>query len=235
MKSRNVALVGFSALFVGLLLSFYLQIAMFLLGLAICFAIAPGFLWQGHKVRVFQIPTGNGHETDPPTITTIRIEGREFAIQNLPPRLAFILSCRNISLLAGIGLVALGTMIVVLTGIVPAFVMSDPNTERHWLYYVLCYFLFILLLPCLTWISECALIRHAGITLANVHGQGRGAIIAYDFRGPHGGYHGGSAINFGGPKDDNLKVVFCNPANPDTNRVSAGMLFHKVMWVDLQS
>ncbi len=89
----------------------------------------------------------------------------------------------------------------------------------------------LLLLPIGEWVFECALLRGPGISLANVHSQGK--MIRYDLSGPQGGYHGGSALNFGGASNDTLKVVFCNLTNPDANRLSSGLLFHKIEWADV--
>jgi len=90
----------------------------------------------------------------------------------------------------------------------------------------------ILLIPTLGWVFECALIRQPGITLASVSSLGRTRQIGYNFVDPQGGYHGGTAINFGGSQSDHLKVVLCNPKNPDANRLSCGLLFHKISWAD---
>jgi hypothetical protein len=54
--------------------------------------------------------------------------------------------------------------------------------------------------------------------------------IRYQFTDPQGACYGGSAIDFGGTKDDRLKAVFCSPRNPDFNKLSSGLLFHQLKW-----
>jgi hypothetical protein len=111
--------------------------------------------------------------------------------------------------------------------------------DRYFALYGLCYLMAILLAaPTLAWFSECSLLRRSLITMATVQGQMKGTRgtvwIQYHFVDPEGGYHGGSVVNFGGSKADQLKVVFFNPANADVNKVSSGFLFHKISWADLK-
>jgi hypothetical protein len=37
-------------------------------------------------------------------------------------------------------------------------------------------------------------------------------------------------IDFGGRNNDQLKVVFCNPRNPEFNKLSCALLFHRLEW-----
>jgi hypothetical protein len=231
MKTKTIALVGVITLFGTLALSFYSSIPMLALALAICGGISIGFLWQGHKTRQFWIATNLPPSESTPN-AQFRIEGREFSVQELPSRFEFSIHIRNTQLLFGIGLIALASLASILTGKVKLFAFVDPdlNPELYWFYSLLCYLMLLLLLPIGEWVFECAVMRSPGITLANVHSQGK--MIRYEFRGPQGSYHGGSALNFGGPGNDSLKVVLCNPANPDANRLSSGLLFHKIEWAD---
>jgi hypothetical protein len=228
MTTKTIALVGVITLFGTLALSFYSSIPMLVLALAICVAISVGFVWQGHKARQFWITanTDSAAERDPGA--KVRIEGREYRLQEVPSRLEFSIHVRNMPLLLAIAAVALASLVSIVTGRVSLFSFVDPNLdgERYWFYSGLCYLMLLLLLPVGEWVFECALMRQPGITLANVHAER--SFIRYDFRGPRGSYHGGSAINFGGSNNDNLKVVLCNPVNPDANRLSAGMLFHRI-------
>jgi hypothetical protein len=74
--------------------------------------------------------------------------------------------------------------------------------------------------------------RSAGITLTNVSISQTGGLgtlwIRYQFTDPQGAYCGGSVIDFGGAKDDHLKVVFCSPRNPDFNKLNSALLFHQL-------
>jgi len=227
MKPKIIAVIGILGSVVGVVLSFYSAIPMLILALVLCFVIVLGFLWGGHRSRQFWIPTHVN--TDEDSLGRVfRIEGREFSAQTLPFRLEFSIHSRNLHLLLAIALIASGAIFAILTGKISIFRMVDPDSELYWLYYIICYLMFILLLPTCEWLLECALIRSPVLTLANVQSDGK--LIRYDFRGPRGGYHGGTALNFGGPQRDSLKVVLCNPANPDANKLSSGMLFHRIRW-----
>jgi len=235
MKPAAIALIGFGALFLVFTLGWYLSIAMFVLGSGLCLAIGTGFAWHGHKEQKFWIPTHVRNDSEnllSMTGKAVQIEGRKFAVQNLPPRLEFKIRCRNMHMLAVIALLGIGTTATVVTGAVHLFDPVETGSERYWLYYALCYLMAILLIPTLGWVFECALIRQPGITLASVSSLGRTRQIGYNFVDPQGGYHGGTAINFGGSQSDHLKVVLCNPKNPDANRLSCGLLFHKISWAD---
>jgi len=235
MKPAAIALIGFGALFLVFTLGWYLSIAMFVLGSGLCLAIGTGFAWHGHKEQKFWIPTHVRNDSEnllSMTGKAVQIEGRKFAVQNLPPRLEFKIRCRNMHMLAVIALLGIGTTATVVTGAVHLFDPVETGSERYWLYYALCYLMAILLIPTLGWVFECALIRQPGITLASVSSLGRTRQIGYNFVDPQGGYHGGTAINFGCSQSDHLKVVLCNPKNPDANRLSCGLLFHKISWAD---
>jgi hypothetical protein len=241
MKPRLVALLGFGALFLAFTLRFYLQGLVVLLASALCLAIAIGFLWQGHKTRSFWIAGNRSRAGHDPKLEAARvtIEGREFSAQSLPPRLDFTVSPRNMFMLTAISMVAIGSVMSVLVSSNSPFEAVPLEGDRYFALYGLCYLMAILLAaPTLAWFSECSLLRRSLITMATVQGQMKGTRgtvwIQYHFVDPEGGYHGGSVVNFGVSKADQLKVVFFNPANADVNKVSSGFLFHKISWADLK-
>jgi hypothetical protein len=169
----------------------------------------------------------------------VTIEGREFSAQSLPPRLDFTVSPRNMLMLTAISMVAIGSVMSVLVSSNSPFEAVPLEGDRYFALYGLCYLMAILLVaPTLAWFSECSLLRRSLITMATVQGQMKGTRgtvwIQYHFVDPEGGYHGGSVVNFGVSKADQLKVVFFNPANADVNKVSSGFLFHKISWADLK-
>ncbi|HEY4904572.1 MAG TPA: hypothetical protein VIH89_13955 [Candidatus Sulfotelmatobacter sp.] len=237
MKPRFVALLGFGTMILAFTVGLYLELVALFLSAVVCSAVATGFLWQGHKARAFWIMTGRKAgtgDTRKSDLLRLRIEGREFCTQDLPSRLHFKIATRNMHMLAAIGIIATGSIVAVLSSPISPFEPVVPGSERHFLYYGLCYLMGILTIPSFAWFSECALIRRSSITLATVHGQGegkRGTLwVRYHFVDPTGGYHGGSVVNLGGPKHDQLKIVLCHSINPDVNKISSGFLFHKISW-----
>ena len=239
MKPRLVALLGFGALFLAFTLRFYLQGLVVLLASALCLAVAMGFLWQGHKTRGFWIAGNREGAAHDPKLEAARvtIEGREFSAQTLPPRLDFTVSPRNMLMLMAVSMIAIGAVVSIFVSSDSPFEAVPLDSERYFALYGLCYLMAILLVaPTFAWLSECALLRGSLITMATVQGQMKGTRgtlwIRYHFVDPQGGYHGGSVVNFGGPRSDQLKVVFFNPANADVNKVSSGFLFHKISWAD---
>jgi len=237
MRPTAIALIGFSFLtliFVGLA---YIRLAVLLLALLLFLLIAAGFRWRSHNQRFFWIPANRGLESQSPSnfnSKSLQIEGRKFSISDLPPRLEFIVLPRNIYAPFAIGFIAMGTLAVVLFDFEVLLKPMDNDGVQYEVFYFLCYLLGVLLLPALAWFSECALMQAPGVSLANVRrpspAQPRTFRIAYEFKDPMGGYHGGSAMDFGGARNDELKVVFCSPINPDFNKLSCGLLFHKVRW-----
>jgi hypothetical protein len=237
MRPAGIALVGF----VGLVLVFggvvYVQVALLCLALLLFLLIALGFVWQGHRTRGFWIST-RGAEPGPPeneADSLVNIEGRSFSVHHLPPKLEFIVICRNLYMIVALAAIGGGT---VLACVVASESFLRPSIDRphYFEFYALCYLMAVLMIPALAWLKECALMRSAGITLANVSIHRSGSLgtlwITYQFTDPHGDYHGGSVIDLGGLKNDQLKVVFCNPKNPGFNKLSCGLLFHRLIWAE---
>lgn len=238
MRPVAIAVTGFVCLvliFTGL---FYLQVALLGLSLILCVPVVLGFLWQGHKTRYFWIPTNGSAPRDLPNpeVSTVNIEGRSFSVQSMPPRLQFKVRRRNMHILAAITVIAAGSVYVSLAGSSVLSKTIDPDSARYYEIYVLCYLLVILFFPAVIWLSESALLRHPGITLATVQTRVRGGLgtrwVSYRFVDSLGSYHGGSVIDFGGPRSDHCKVVFCSPVNPGLNKLSCGLLFHAVAWAE---
>jgi hypothetical protein len=236
MRPTAIATAGF--LFLGLLFSavFYIQGALFGLGLLVCLPVALGFLWNGHRVRRFWIPGRAGIDPDDNAVgTNIQIEGRNFLISALPLRLNFVVSCRNMRILAAVAVLAIMS---VLTCAITGFLGEslEPDNPRYLLAYSLCFLVGLLLFPAWIWLGECFLLRMPGITLALIHARSRGGLgtrwISYGFVDPLGSHHGGSVIDFGGPEDDHFKVVLCDRLDPGRNKLSSGLLFHRLQWAD---
>ena len=172
----------------------------------------------------------------PPQDTLVKIEGRTFSINDLPARLEFAVHWRNLYLLTAIAFIAIASALACLLGTNPLKQQIEPATTRYFEFYVLSYFMVALLFPVLSWLSECTLMRAPGIALANIGGPRRGGLrsfwIVYQFTDPGGLYYGGSTMDLGGPKGDQLKVVFSNPGDPGFNKLSCGLFFHKVVWAN---
>jgi hypothetical protein len=238
MRPLAMAVVGFVFLILIFAGITYLQLALLGLSLMVWVPIVLGFLWQGHKARSFWIPTDSSAPKDMPNpeASMVNIEGRSFRVQSMPPRLQFTVRLRNMYLLAAISVIAAGSLFASLVGSSVLSPTLDTDNARYYEMYILCYLLVILIFPALVWLSESALIRRPGITLASLQATTRGGLgtrwIGYRFVDTTGRYHGGSVIDFGGPKNDDFKVVFCSPLNPGFNRLSCGLLFHKVSWAE---
>jgi hypothetical protein len=233
MRPTGIAIIGFVSLLVVFVFVAYVQLILLCLALIVCLLIVGGFVREGHKPRTFWIATARKSAEDaktPPQDARIKIEGRSFSIQALPTRLEFTIHWRNLHLLIAIAFIAICAAVACLMEPELLTQRIEPASTRYFEFYLLCYFMVVLLFPSLAWLSECALMRAPGITLANV--GARGFRIVYQFTDPRGGYYGGSTMNLGGAKDDQLKVVFCNPRNPGFNKPSCGLLFHKVKWAN---
>jgi hypothetical protein len=236
MRPAAIALTGIVSLIFIFAVVAYVQLILLCLAVVLCLIIAGGFMWEGYKRRAFWIPLNQNNEAGNSPAqqnALLNIEGRTFTVQELPSPLEFIVGYRNIHLLATIAIVAIGSALVSLFSADPLLSHLDPDSHRYYQFYFLSYFMAVLLLPALAWLSECALMRAPGITLATVAGQSGTLWIRYQFTDPHGGYYGGTAMDFGGPKKDNLKIVFCSPSNPSVNRLSCALLFHRVTWLTL--
>src|SRR6266850_3396076 len=225
MRPAAIAVVGLICLAFIVIFIAFVQLILLCLALIVCLPIALGFLWQGHKQRAFWIPTIKRTDATepPPSNAVLNIEGNTFLVHDLPSRLEFKVSCRNLHVLTAITLIALGAALVSLFGTDSLMQHIEPASTRYFEFYFLCYFMVMLLLLALAWLSECALMRGPSITLANIGGHGRGGLgtlwVGYQFTDLQGGYYGGSAMDVGGPKDDQLKVVFYNPRNPGLNKL----------------
>lgn len=227
-------LIWFALLF---LLIVYLAVALAFLAVILFAAVALGFKWQGHKPRKFWMataPKAAALTLDTTKQQTIRIEGREFSPGNMPSRLEFTLECRNLHMIMAILFISCCALAMILSGTIPLFEAMEPEGTRYGLLYLLCYLFAFLAIPAWVWVIECWILRRPAVTLANVHPK-RGRLLAYDFKDPGGGYHGGTCLNFGGPENDHLKIVLCLAPNLDVNRVSSGLLFHRIGWAEPRS
>jgi hypothetical protein len=233
MRPAGIAIIGFISLLIVFVFVAYVQLILLCLALIVCLLIVTGFVREGHTRRNFWITTARKSAEDgkiPPQDSLVKIEGRTFSVYEVPDRLEFTIHWRNLHLLIAIACIAVGAAFACFVGPDLLTQQIEPASTRYFEFYFLCYFMVILLFPALAWLSECALMRAPGITLANI--GGRGLWVGYQFTDPSGGYYGGSSVNLGGSKDDQLKVVFCNPSNPGLNKLSCGLLFHRVVWAN---
>lgn len=233
MRSAGIAIIGLIGLIIVFVFVAYVQLILLCLALIICGLIVLGFLREGHKPGMFWIDTARKSEEDgeaPPQNALVKIEGRTFSVHDLPGRLEFTIRWRNLHLLIATAFIAIGASLACLVGTNPLKQQIEPATTRYFEFYFLSYLMVILLFPALAWLSECTLMRAPAITLANI--GSRGLWVAYQFTDPRGGYYGGSTLALGGSKDDQLKIVFCNPRNPGLNKLSCGLLFHEVAWAN---
>jgi hypothetical protein len=233
MRPAAIALTGLVSLIFIFAVVAYIQLILLCLAVLLCLVVASGFVWGERRRRVFSVPVIRmSHASDSTAVecAPLKIEGRAFTVGNLPPRLEFMVGYRNIHLLIAIVVIAIGSGLAAILSTDPLLSHLDPGSYRYDEIYFLCYCMAILLLPALAWHSESALMRAPGIALAGVDGQSATLWVRYQFNDPQGGYYGGTTMDFGGPKRDNLKVVFCSPRNPNLNRLSCGLLFHRVTW-----
>ena len=234
----NAIAVGFVvlvAIFAGIA---YIQFALLGIGLLVCFVIGRGFLWGEYRQRRIQLPAGSRSGADQPESDapkSVRIEGREFQLNAMPASLDLVITRRNQSIAAGVALIALSAVLISLSTLRVQHI--DLENPRFYLFYALCFFVAFLLIPSFMWAGECALMKSPGITLAQVHGQGANRFgakwLSYGFTGPTGAHHGGSTMDLGSSKGDDFKLVFCDPHNPDRNKLSCSLLFHRVAWAEL--
>lgn len=233
MRPAGIAIIGLISLIIVFVFVAYVQVILLCLATIVCVLIAMGFLRERYKPRTFWITTARKSEEDvqtSPQDALVKIEGRTFSLYDLPERLEFTIRWRNLHLLIAMAFVAIGASLACLVGTDLLTQQIEPASTRYIEFYFLCYFMVVLLFPALAWLSECTLMQASGITLANI--GVRGLWITYQFTDPGGGYYGGSTFGFGGSKDDQLKIVFCNPRNPGFNKLSCSLLFHKVAWAD---
>jgi hypothetical protein len=237
MRPAGIAFIGV----VGLVLVFgavvYVQVALCFLATILCLLIALGFVWQGHRARRFWIPMRavEGEQSVSGPGRLVNIEGRSFPIQRIPPRLEFTVLCRNLYTIFAVGVIG-GVTALASVVVSESFLRPSIDRPHYFEFYGLCYLMVVLMIPAGAWLDECSLMRSAGITLANVSLSRNGSFgtlwITYQFTDPMGGYHGGSVIDFGGIRNDQLKVVFCNPRNPEFNKLSCALLFHRLEWAE---
>jgi hypothetical protein len=233
MRPAAIGFVGFIGLLIVFLAVAYVQLILLCLALIVCLMIIVGFLRIGAAPRTFWIPTrqkSEGTDAVPDQSAVVRIEGRSFSIDGLPERMEFTVRRRNLHLLAAMAIVASAAVVVCLFMTNPLRQQIEPNSARSWEFLGLSYLMVVLIFLSLAWLSECTLMRASGVTLANCGGSA--VWVVYQFTDPSGGYHGGSTMNLGGPKGDHLKVVFCSPRNPEVNKLSCALLFHKVVWAN---
>jgi hypothetical protein len=238
MRPAGIAIVGFISLIIVLVFVAYVQVILLSLAVIVCLLIVLGFVRDGRKPCMFRIATarksGEESQTNSPNVL-VKIEGRTFSVRDLPAGLKFAIRRRNVPLLFAIAVIAIGSSLVSLVGTDFLSAHIEPGSTRYFEFYFLAYFMVVLLFPALAWLSECTLMRVPAMTLANVGVRGRGIgglWLAYQFTDSRGGYYGGTTLNLDKPKDDQLKLVFCNPRNPGINKLSCGLYFHEVVWVD---
>jgi hypothetical protein len=241
MRLSIIAVVGFVFLAVMFSAIFYITLALITISIMVCFPVLVGFLWGGHETRRFLISSsassdsGNRDSSHGPV--SVQIEGRKFLISELPLRLEFTVACRNLVVLAAITLIAIASVSAcILSG--AATQRLEMDSPRYLLLYGLCFLIGVLIFPAWLWLTECWLLKSPGITLAAIHSRGRGGLgaswVSYGVTDPRGGHHGGSVMDFGGPKGDDFKIVLCNPLNPGLNKLSCGFLFHRLTWAEGQ-
>jgi hypothetical protein len=144
--------------------------------------------------------------------------------------LDFVVTCRNIPVLAAMALIAIGSVSAALFSH-SAGENLDPDNPRYFLFYGLCFLMAFLLLPAIAWLKESSLMRAPGTTLAQVYRSRKPGWISYGFTDTQGGHHGGAAFDFASSKNDDLKIVICNPLDPNQNRINCGLFFHRVNWI----
>jgi hypothetical protein len=233
MRPAAIAVTGAATLLLIFAFDTYVQVAFLLLSTSVCLATLAGFLVERRGERNFWVAMGRQLEREglpvPPN-TVVKIEGRNFLVDSLPERLEFIVTRKNCHMIIAIALIALGGVIASLSAPSLLAPQLDADSPRHLQFLGLCYLLAIFLFVGITWFAECTLLRNPGVTLANVVESGVGRRVIYQFNDPSGGYHGGTAMNFGGPQGDNLKVVFCSHLNFGVSKLSCGLVFHSVVW-----
>jgi hypothetical protein len=235
----NAIFVGFAvlaAIFAGIA---YIQFALLGIGALVFLVLGWGILSGEYRQRRIQLPAGSNSgsdQTESPGRNSVRIERREFQLNAMPSCLDLVISRRNYLVVIGIALIALSATLISISSLRIQHI--DIENPRFYLFYALCFLVAFLLIPSLMWAGECALMNTPGITLAQVYGPGANRLgakwLTYGFTLPNGEHHGGSTIDLGSSKGDDYKLVFCDPRNPDRNKLSCSLLFHRVAWQEVR-
>src|SRR5436305_1432493 len=153
MRPAAIGIVGFlvlAAIFAGIA---YVQFAIIASAVLVCVTLGVGLLRGEHRRRLYRISAGsreNSGETKAGAPTSVQIEGRKFLVTALPPTLDFALARRNISVVLGIAVIAIGSGGVAVLSLQTQAI--DPESPRFFLFYSLFLLLAFLMIPSYLWL-----------------------------------------------------------------------------------
>jgi hypothetical protein len=121
---------------------------------------------------------------------------------------------------------ALALLVVDLVEGLAWWVVSETDPRVDFVQWIVLIIVFGLLA---TWVRERWILRDANACCADFAGVRRGR-VSYGFKDPAGEYFGGIDRSFGRFRSPELaRVVFYRPTNPDLNKISGALLFHRLV------
>ena len=216
-----VLLFGACAVLDDLTPAFLLTAAMSLVFLLAGIAFLP-------RIRpVLNVAIANAGERDSDA-HGVRIAETEIPLRPYVQVMTCTLTPRHFPELVASGLLAIGTIVVVASG-----VASYRTLLVNWGLFALegaCIAGAVILLVCLRWADECWLLRRAHTVLAPITGMESGLAyrqLRYEFSDAAGNRFGGYSRILGEPVE-NAVIAFYEPDDPDENRAHCSLNFHRL-------
>lgn len=224
MKPAVIAAVGFAGLITIFFFEMYLPLLLVLLNsLAVCLilvgTLVPIRPTMDRLVIKFREGVSTSDESAWPCLLGKRIN------PNFQQRLQFHLETRAMVPLFLLGVLSLLAIAFALQ--VHHNLFSSYQQMDSWPYLLMFLFIFLTVIPlsgAVSWFRERMLLARASVTLGNLHP----ASGSYSFVDQNGANFGGTRKTIVDPAD-NACLVFYSTANPEFNRSSSGLLFHKLV------
>lgn len=224
MKPAVIAAVGFAGLIGVFFFEMYLPLLLVLLNSLALFLILVGTLVpirprMDRLVIKFREGVSTGDESVWPCLLGKRIN------PNFQQRLQFHLETRGMVPLFFLGVMSLLAIAFALQ--VHHHLFSSYQDVDSGPYILMFMFVFLTVIPlsgAVSWFRERLLLARASVTLGNLHP----ASGSYSFVDQNGANFGGTRKAIVNPAD-NACLVFYSAANPEFNRSSSGLLFHRLV------
>lgn len=230
MKPALIAIVGFAGLICVSLYQFYIPLLLVLLNsLAVCLIFGGTLVPVQTRTRRIALhlkfiqnstSKSNESESSPPCLGGVRID------PNFHSSLEFHLELRNMLRLAFVGVLSLETVAFALRAQANLFSPYSRQDSGEFVMLFLCAFLSVIPLSmAVIWFRERMLLMRAVITIGCLDPRNG----AYDFADRTGAGYGGIMKLLRIHPDDNICLVFYSHANPQLNKSSAGLGFHRLV------
>jgi len=223
MKPVTILIVGAVTTLAVFAAESYVATIVFLLSCLTLFLVLAGTLVPVHsRTGRLVLPAADPAISSPqwPCLESQKFDPRQ------EHRIEFGIETKGFGLLAAIGSAALWFIGLVLAkhGNPLRPYPAVGETGEYLIFFVLVFVLFVPLSMAAGWFFERRLLASSMLAVGGLDPN----TGAYTFCDQHGTHYGGTKKPVPPRPQDNICVVFYSPKNPDANRSSAGLMFHRL-------